>query len=89
MDNSLQQQDRATDALRLLAYVQYLAETARSDTARHAFALFLQQERQRFETASGFDSPRPSMEASRDSVASPDRTTWRQRKRLPKTETVY
>jgi len=78
-----------TDDLRLLAYIQHMAQTARSDSARRAFELFLQQERQRLETGGGFDSLRPSEEASRAAVDSPDRASWRNKNRLPNDQTVY
>ena len=36
-----------TDDLRLLAYVQHMAETAQSDSARHMFQEYMELERRR------------------------------------------
>ncbi len=47
MDASFKKQGAVTGDLRLLAYVQHMAQTARSEPARRAFELFLQQEKDR------------------------------------------
>ncbi len=47
MEEIVQERSVATDDLRLLTYVQHMAQTARSEPARQAFELFLKQEKQR------------------------------------------
>ncbi len=47
MDESIQKQGAPTDDLRLLAYAQLMAQTARSEPGKRAFELFLKQEKQR------------------------------------------
>ncbi len=48
MDRIMQKQVVTTDDLRLLAHVQHMAQTARSEPAKRAFELFLEQGKQRF-----------------------------------------
>ncbi len=47
MDEIIQKRSVATDDLRLFAYLQHMAQTARSAPAKRAYELFLQQEKQR------------------------------------------
>ena len=49
MGEIIQARGVETEDLRLLAYIQHMAQTARSEPARRAFELFLKQEKQRFD----------------------------------------
>ncbi len=52
MDEVIQKRGVTTNDLRLLAYVQHMALSARSEPAKRAFELFLKQEKQRFDAGS-------------------------------------
>lgn len=53
MKISLSTNRLAMDEIRLLAYAQYMAQTAQSDQARAMFSCFAEQERQRLKANKG------------------------------------
>lgn len=54
MNETLQKHVVATEDLHFLAYVQYMAQTARSEAAKLIFDSFVKQERARLEQSGGF-----------------------------------